>query len=163
MRIMILASALALSACGSSDEVAITDKDGDEVGTYAMANGETTARIRSEDGTVTAMRSGAQVPVDLPSGFTVAPGLIVLNNTNVERGEGRYVMLTLEGEAPVADVVAFYRKQAEAAGVDVNVEVTTGDSATIAGEGEGGLGFSLMASRSGDKTAVQLTLNQGLD
>ena len=63
----------------------------------------------------------------------------------------------------MVDVVSHYRKEALASGVDVNVDVSTGETTTIAGESEDGLAFSLMASRSGDKTAVQLTLNQGLD
>lgn len=163
MRILVLAGALALAACGSGEDGTITDDEGSDVGSYAMANGETTASIKGEDGSVTSMRSGSQVPVSLPDGFSVAEGFAVINTTNVERGDGRYVMLTMQGPQPVADVVAHYRREAEAAGVDVNVDVTTGDSTTIAGEGKDGLAFSLMASRSGDKTAVQLTLHQGLD
>ena len=163
MRIMLLAGVLALTACGSSEEGTVSDEDGVEVGSYAMANGETTASIRGEDGSVTSMRSGSQVAANLPEGFTLADGLTVLNTTNVERGEGRYLMLTMEGSQPVSDVVSHYRKEALAAGVDVNVDVSTGETTTIAGESKDGLAFSLMASRSGDKTAVQLTLNQGLD
>lgn len=163
MRPAIAAACLVLAACGSGNDGTITDDDGAEVGTYEVNGSEATASIRGEDGSVTSMRSGSQVPVSLPDGFSVAPGLTVLNNTDVERGEGRYVMLTMQGPQPVADVVAFYRKQAEAAGVDVNVDVTTGESTTIAGEAKSGLAFSLMASRSGDKTAVQLTLKSGLD
>lgn len=163
MRLLVLASALTLAACGSGQEGTITDDEGSQVGSYATANGETTARIKGEDGSVTSMRSGSQVPVSLPDGFSVAEDLTVLNNTNVERGDGRYVMLTMQGPQPVSDVVAHYRKEAEAAGVDINVDVTTGDSTTIAGEGKDGLAFSLMASRSGEVTAVQLTLSRGLD
>ena len=162
MRILLLASALVLTACESGSDRAITDEEGAEVGTYSMEDGETSASLRLEDGSVTAMRSGARVPVDLPDGFTIAPGLTVLNNTNVERGAGRYVMLSMQGTQPVEELVAYYRREAVAAGVGINVDVTTGDSTTIAGEGADGLAFSLMASRSGEVTAVQLTVSRGL-
>ena len=49
MRMLVLAGALALAACGSSDEGAIADENGDEVGTYEMSGGETTARIKGDD------------------------------------------------------------------------------------------------------------------
>lgn len=164
MRMVLLASALALTACGSDRERAITDDEGTEVGTYSIEDGETSASLRLEDGSVTAMRSGSRVPVDLPAGFSVAPGLTVLNTTNVERGDGRYAMLTMQGSQPVDDIVAYYRREAEAAGVDINVDVTTGGSTTIAGEGADGLAFSLMASGNDDEvTAVQLTVSRGLD
>lgn len=161
-RIALLSLSLALAGCGSSNEGTITDEDGDKVGTYEIDGGETRASITDEDGTVTTLAAGEQVPVKLPQGFSIAPGLKVLNNTHVERDEGSFVLLTMQGDMPVDEAIEFYRKQAEAAGVQVNVDIVTGESTTIAGEGKGGLAFSAMASRSGDKTAVQLTLNQGL-
>ncbi|QKG70332.1 hypothetical protein [Erythrobacter mangrovi] len=161
-RIALLSLSLALAACGSSNEGTLTDEDGDRVGTYEIDGGETKASITDQDGTVTTLRAGEQVPVELPQGFSIAPGFKVLNNTHVERDGGSFVLLTLQGDAPVEEVIAFYRKQAEAAGIEVTVSIPTGESTTIAGEGKDGLAFSAMASRSGDKTAVQLTLTQGL-
>ncbi|WP_369027112.1 hypothetical protein [Qipengyuania sp. RANM35] len=164
MRLLLLVGPMLLAACSPGNkEAADAETTSNEVGSYEMSGGETTARIRAEDGSITSMRSGSQVPVSLPAGFSVAPGFTVLNNTHVERGDARYVLLTMEGAQPVAQVVGFYRKQAEAAGIEVNVDVTAADSTTIAGKSRSGLAFSLMAGRSGDKTTVQLTLNKGMD
>jgi hypothetical protein len=153
---------LALVACGSSGEGDKTSEDDTEVGRYEIENGETRASITDEDGSVTTLRAGERVPVRLPRGFTVAPGLTVLNNTHVERDGGAFVLLSMQGEVQVDDVIAYYRKQAEAAGIEVQVDIKAEESTTIAGESDDGLAFSVHASRNDHITAVQLTLNQGL-
>jgi len=153
---------LALAACGSSDESDSNAEDSIKPGTYEIEDGETRASITSEDGSVTTLRAGERVPVRLPRGCTGGPALAVRNNTHVERDGGTFVLLTMQGPMSVAEAIDFYRKQAESAGVEVNVTVATDESTTIAGESGDGLAFSAMASRSNDKTAVQLTLNQGL-
>jgi hypothetical protein len=153
---------LALASCGSSDEGDQTSEDGTKVGRYEIENGETRASITGEDGSVTTLRAGERVPVRLPRGFTVAPGLTVFDNTHVERDGGTFVLLSMQGDLPVDEVIAYYRKQAEAAGIEVQVDIKAEESTTVAGESDDGLAFSVHASRYDHVTAVQLTLNQGL-
>jgi hypothetical protein len=149
---------LALLACGPSQQETSPDK----AGSYTIEGGETRASITGKDGSVTTLRAGEKVPVQLPRGFSVAPGLTVVSNTHVARARGVFVLLDMKGSMPVADVIAFYRQQAEAAGVAITVDIASADSTTIAGESKDGLAFTAMASRRDGTTAVQLTVNQGL-
>ena len=164
MRLALLLGCLVVTACGSSTEKPSSEAGGKDQAkpAYEVVAGETRGRITAEDGSVTSMTSGTSAPAMLPDGFSVAPGLEVLNSTSVTRGQGSYVMLTMEGAQPVADIVAFYRQQALAAGIAISINVATPQTTTIGGEGAGGRTFSLIATRTGDKSAVQLTISRGL-
>jgi hypothetical protein len=54
-------------------------------------------------------------------------------------------------------VAAFYRKQAEAAGIKIEMEMTINGGQMIGGKGEGGKMFSLNATDNDGKTGIQLT------
>lgn len=164
MRIALVLGCLTLAACGneSAETAAPEPAASARSAAFETLEGETRGSIASADGSVASMTSGPKAPAKLPDGFTVAPGLTVLNSTSVTRGKGSYVMLTMEGPVPVSDIVAFYRKQAEAAGITLTVDVVAPKATTIGGEGAGGRTFSLIATRSGENTGVQLTLSRGL-
>ncbi|QUL38244.1 hypothetical protein [Erythrobacter sp. JK5] len=153
--------ALLLAACGSERSGEFTTEDG-ESGTYTIDGGsaEASATIETPDGTAT-MRSGANVPVDLPGGFTLYPGASVVSNTTIDHADGKGTMLMLQtGDAP-EKVIGHYRKQAEAADVKIQLQMTTEQGMMIAGEGPGGLTVSVNASRDGDgPTQAQLMLGQ---
>lgn len=153
---------LAVAACGSSGQQTASDEDRGAAGSYEFDGTETRASITGTDGTVTTLRAGEKVPVKLPRGFTVAPGLTVLSNAHARRNGGEFVLLAMEGTIPVGEAIAFYRKQAEAAGVAITVDIVSAESTAIAGESADGLAFTAMASRAGAKTAVQLTVKHGL-
>ncbi len=161
------AAALAVGACGGEAENA--GENGGECGEprgfsdMVSEAGETRARHTGDDGTVTTMRSGERVPVELPAGFALYPGARVTNNTRVEQAAGVLVLLTLESAAQPADMVAYYREQAASAGIDVATSLDSGPMTMIGGENADGTSFSFTATREGEVTRAQLSIGRGLE
>ena len=155
-----LALSILLAACGSQETGTFTGDDG-ETGQYTIdtQTGETTATIETDDGTAT-LRSGANVPVDLPAGFTVYPGAEIVSNTVVQQGEGSGSLVTMSTSASPAEVAAHYKAEAEAAGVAIQMEMATNGAQIVGGESEDGLTFSIIASPSEDGTTAQLTVGR---
>lgn len=152
-----------LAACGSERSGEFTTEDG-ETGEYTInsANGETTARIETPDGEAT-LRSGANVPVELASGFSVYPGAKVVSNTVVNQGEGKGNLVLMQTDASPEDVIKHYRKQAEDAGFEVQIEMSVNEGKMIGGEGPEDSFFSVNASRTEDgPTQAQLMLGSKL-
>lgn len=161
--VTITVAATLVSACGSESSGEFTTGDG-QTGEYTIdeSTGETTARIETDEGTAT-MRSGANVPVELSEGFSIYPGATVVSNTVVNHGDGKGNMVQMETDASPDQVAAHYRKQAEAAGIDIKIELSTGDGKMLGGDGPGGTTFSLNASRDGEgPTQAQLMLGSKL-
>ncbi len=150
--------ALILAACGSETSGTFEGEDG-EVGEYTIdeSTGETTATITTEEGTMT-MRSGSDVPVDLPGGFTVYPGAEVVSNTVVNQGQGSGNLVTMTSPDSPQEVAAYYKSQAEAAGITIQMEMATNGMQMIGGESQDGLTFSVMASPADEGTSAQLTV-----
>jgi len=150
-----------LAACGSQTSGEIAGDDG-EAGEYVInqETGEASATITTEDGTVTT-RSGSDVPVDLPGGFTVYPDAKVLSNTIVTQGGGSGALVTMSSSDSPEEVAAFYREQAEKAGIELQMELNTNGGKLLGGESKDGLTFSLAANPSEeDGSIVQLTLGK---
>jgi len=128
---------LALGACSSEkgdDAASGTGEAAQSVqprGSYDIdrETGETRARFTDNDGTTTTMRSGEKVPVRLPSGFTVYPDATITNNTRVEQADGLLVLINLETDAPLDELVGYYRNEADAAGIDVATSLQSGSAA----------------------------------
>jgi hypothetical protein len=104
--------------------------------------------IKGEDGEAT-LRSGAQVPVSLPAGFTLFPGSKVVTNTLVNQPDGQGTMITFESEAPADKVVAHYRDAAKAAGFEIQVEMNANGTQMVGGE------------RKNDGTTLSVTASAG--
>lgn len=160
--IPVISAALCLSACGPDTGGTFETEDG-ETGSYTIDedSGETTATIRTEDGTAT-MRSGESVPVDLPDGFSLYPGASVTNNTTFSMDDARGAMVMFESDAEPRAIADFYRKQAEAAGIDIELEMSINGGQMLGGESEGGRTFTLNASRNGESTSAQLMVGEKL-
>lgn len=167
---MILA-VLALGACTSENGDDGASGTGDAAqsvqprGSYDIdrETGETRARFTDNDGTTTTMRSGEKVPVRLPSGFTVYPDATITNNTRVEQADGLLVLINLETDAPLDELVGYYRNEADAAGIDVATSLQSGPMTMIGGENGDGTSFSLTATRDRDTTRAQLSIGRGLE
>ena len=154
---------LTLSACSSEETYTLEGEDG-ETGEYTVdtSTGEATATITTEDGTTT-LRSGANVPVDLPAGFTAYPGAEIVSNTVVQQGRGSGNLLTMTSADSPEKVAAFYKAQAESAGVTIQMEMATNGAQIIGGESDEGLTFSIMASPTDAGTSAQLTVGEQMD
>jgi hypothetical protein len=161
MRYVVLGIGLAaLAACGSDRTGTIEDDEGNTVDYAIGEDGETTtAEIQTADGNAS-IRSGANVAVDLPDGFSIYPGADVVNTTRIDGAQGSGTMVTLESDSTPEQLAHFYRKQADAAGVKVQMDMTTENGKMIAGQSEQGISFSLNASRDGDTTSAQLMIGR---
>jgi hypothetical protein len=161
-RLAIVAFLPLLPACGSDPAPGV---QGGESGTYAVdtAGEGVSARMETADGTAT-MRSGADVPVDLPDGFTVYPGAQVTANTVFEEPGSKGALLTMEADAAPEAMIAFYRRQAEGAGVDLTLDMTTDSMRMIGGKAPDGSPFSFTATPSADgPTTAQLMAGEAFD
>jgi len=152
----ILAVAAALAACNSGTTV--TTDDGKEV--TVEGNGSDGLSIQSKDGEFN-VQSGPNAKVTLPAGFTAYPGAEIISNVNMDSNGKQVSTLTMNTNAGLDQVVAFYKKQAIAAGVDVSTEINAGEAVMLGGESKAGLVFGLNAGPA-DKggTTAHLSLSE---
>jgi hypothetical protein len=127
-------AALTLAACGSETSGEFTTEDGENAEyTIDKDSGETSMTIKGEDGTAT-LRSGADVPVSLPDGFSLYPGSTVVTNTVVSQPDGQGTMVMFETDAAADKVIAHFREQAKLAGFDIQLEMNANGTQMIGGE-----------------------------
>lgn len=122
-----------------------------------LTAGEERLRIDPPGEPAATLRSGAEVPVSLPPGFTLYPAAKVVANTRVERGRQERVLLVFETPDPLEKVMLFYRAQARAAGVALTVDLGREERASLAGHTASGLAFALTAGREGGATRAELS------
>ena len=155
---LIAMSVLALTACGGSDDNSTTIATAD--GTMTIDN--------DDDGTMTIFGDDAQAVVktgaaanggtadNLPDGFTAYPGAKIVLSVEGSEGEGKQGgMIAMETSAPPGKVIAFYRKQAENAGMEIESEGRFSGSEVMGARGDG-LGVNVVANGGDDGTHVQI-------
>lgn len=152
-------AALLLSACGGSETSGefTTDDGGTAEYTIDKDSGETSMTIKGEDGEAT-MRSGANVPVSLPDGFTLFPGSRVVTNTVVDQPDGKGTLVTFEADAPADKVVAHYRDAAKAAGFDIQLEMNTNGTMMVGGERKADGSSLSVTATTGEPTTGQIII-----
>lgn len=139
-------AAMLLAACGSETSGEFTTEDGQNAEyTIDEESGETSMTVKGPDGIAT-LRSGAQVPVSLPDGFSLYPGAKVVTNTIVKQADGQGTMVMFETDAKAETVVAHFREQAKTAGFDIQLEMNTNGTMMIGGEHKNGSTLSVTAS-----------------
>lgn len=148
----------ALAACGSETSGEFTTEDGKNAEyTIDKDSGETSMTVAGPDGTAT-LRSGADVPVSLPDGFSLFPGSRVVTNTVVKQPDGQGTMITFEADAPADKVAAHYRDQAKAAGFDIQLEMNTNGTLLVGGERKADGSSLSVTATSGDMTTGQIII-----
>jgi hypothetical protein len=110
------------------------------------ATGETVMTIPDKRGAAT-LRAGPSVPVALPQGFSLFPGTRVTNNARFTRADGEGTLVTFTADAPAKDILAHYRREAEAAGFAITLEHEAAGSLLLIAERE----------RDGARLAVTVT------
>ncbi len=158
------ASLLALAACGAEESGSFTTDEGD-TGEYRIdsESGEASMTVETPDGDVT-MRTGADIPVDLPAGFTLIDGAQVLNNITIGQADGKGALITFLSDKSPKEITDFYRAQAEAAGIAIQIETDINGGSMLGGEDEtSGATFSITAYPGEDGTTGQLTISQDLN
>ena len=156
------ASVLTLTACGSETAGEFTTEDG-ETAEYTIDSdtGETSMTVDTEQGAVS-MRSGADVPIDLPAGFSMIDGAQVSTNTVIDQAGSRGALVNFTTSKTPDEVFAFYREQADAAGIDIQIETKMNGGGMIGGENAAtGLIFSVTAYPGDGGTTGQLTIGEG--
>lgn len=161
---LILTGAIALTACGGPDESGTFEtEDGTAEYQVDTDSGEAEMRFTDNEGNETVMTSGADVAADLPDGFTIYPGAEVVSNTVIsgDQGDGSLVIMTSSDS--IDDMISHYRGQAEAAGIDIAMELATDSNSMIGGEGPDGAMFSFNAGASDGETTGMLTVGRTSD
>lgn len=152
---------LTLAACGSETSGEFTTSDGENAEyTIDKDTGETSMTVDGPDGTAT-LRSGADVPVDLPDGFSLFPGAKVIANTVVDQADGKGTMVMFETDAAADKVVKHFRDQATKAGFDIQVDANMNGALMIGGERKrDGSSLSVTASAAdGEATTGQFIIS----
>ncbi|WP_077148857.1 hypothetical protein [Sphingopyxis sp. KK2] len=154
------AAALLVAACGSKSEQEVasgtyTDPETGETADYKVtksADGEDgSISIKTEDGEMSF--GGGASSAKLPKGFTPYPGATMTGGMAATGPGGEQSgMASFEVKGQAADVIAHYRKQAEAAGLKVASEVKAGDMMMFSAEPAGGgkSGVHVTATQAGD-------------
>lgn len=143
----------ALGACGSETPSEFAADDGENAEyTIDQETGETSMTVKGPNGTAS-LRSGTDVPVTLPDGFSLFPGSTVITNTVVSQDDGQVTMVMFETAGAADKVVAHYRDQAKAAGFDIQLEMNTNGTMMIGGERKGD-GASLSVTATANEGAV---------
>lgn len=164
------ASALLLSACGSKSETEVasgtyTDPETGETADYKLTtsdDGETSeVTIKTEDGEM--QFGGGAANAKLPTGFTAYPGSKLTGGFAASGTDGTGGMASFEVKANAADVIAHFRKQAEAAGMRVTSEIKSGDTAIIGAEmpGNSKTGVQITATQQGAQVVGAITYGSG--
>ena len=149
-----LALMMTLAACGSETSGEFTTDDGANAEyTVDKATGETSMTIKGKDGTAT-LRSGSDVPLTLPDGFSLFPGSTVVSNTVVNQPDGRGTMVAFEATAPADSVIAHFREQAEAAGFNIEIEMNTNGTMMVGGQRKADSASFSVTATAGDDSAT---------
>ena len=155
---------LALSACGDSDSEAtsITSADGTTEYEVSGAGDDTRVRMSDAEGNEAVFTGGSDAAgeLDLPDGYALYPGAEVESSTTFNGSQGSGVMVTFAADASSQELAEYYRKQATSAGVVIDTDARTGEERMIAGEGPGGLSFSLQSSADGSGSTGILVISQ---
>lgn len=120
-----------------------------------LTTGEERTRIAAKGQTPATLRSGPRVPVVLPRGFTLYPGAEVVSNTVVERGAMRPMLLVFRTPASIEQVMLYYRAQARAAGMTVEVDLAGRGRASLGGTLRSGGAVAIVARREERMTRVE--------
>lgn len=118
--------------------------------------GEERVQIAPKGEAATVLRSGPEVPVRLPPGFTLYPGAKIVTNTVFQREDAGRILLVFETSESVDKVIHFYRMQAQLGGVPLPLDLGSREQASIGGTLPDGGKLSVSARRFGGTTRVEL-------
>ncbi len=156
-------AALLLPLAGCSDETTrtYTDGEGNEVEiTQSGEGGNASYEFESKDGDKFSVDSGAGVEAKLPKGFSVYPGAEVVSATNLDQNGRKASIVTMKSDADPADVIAYYRKQAERAGQKIESETSSAQMRMLMGRSQDNGGFNLVVAPGDEGITINLTVSE---
>ena len=148
---------LALTACSEKQDTNAGQLAGDR--RDSLTTGEERARIAPLGEPAAVLRSGPQVPVRLPHGFTLYPSAKVLSSTVVERDGKRRSLVVFQSDHTPETIIAFYRGQARKAGVALPLDIGGEDTASLGGSFTDGGAFSVSVRRVDGATRGELAID----
>lgn len=160
-RIALFVLAIALAGCGGPDG-SDNAENGESVTVPPDSDAPVTeVTITNSDGEKVVQQSGAGVAVDLPDGFTLYPGAKVITNTTTDAGaDGRQSTVMVESDARPEEIAAFYKSQAEKAGMEIAIDLTFATTSTIAADRlEDATKLTVTASREEGAEATTAMIN----
>ena len=170
MRSMILAATMVLAACGSKSETEIasgtvTDPETGETADYKVTAGQDgdTGQVSIKTGDGEMVFGGGAANAKLPSGFTPYPGARMSGGFAASGQDGSGGMASFEAKGKAADVLAHFRKQAEAQGMKITAEVKAGETMMFGAEkpGDANTGIQVTATQNGDMVNGSVTYGTG--
>lgn len=156
---------LTLSACGDEQTSGLPGEEGAQA-EYSLdgvtsASEETSTSIKGPDGQDAVATAGGDGQSSLPEGFSIYPGAKVVENSKVaEPGGQSSVTLMLESDDDPETIAAFYKKQAEEAGMEIEIDLALDTSHTIGSDRESdGAKMTVSATREITSDATDIMLN----
>jgi hypothetical protein len=150
MRKMVIVAFVSLILVGCSSENSGASLGGED---------DAQVRINDSDGNEAVNISiGGDLDVDMPDGYTIYPGAMVVTKANVDQGDSIALVLTLFSEDSLEKLAAFYRNQAEAAGVEFSMETADQGMQMFMGKAPDGGLFAFSAAADEEGTSAQLTV-----
>ncbi len=159
-KLLAITATLALAACGGSDTTTIESEDGTAEYSVGDNDGDAEIRFTDKEGNETVVATGSNVDAELPNGFSIYPGATIASNTVMSGGQGEGTMIGLKSTASPDELAAHYRGEAEAAGFEIQMEMKSGDTVMIGGEGPDNGFFSFNASPEGDGASAMLIIGK---
>ena len=148
---------LMLAACSEKQDTDAAQPAGEQH--ESLTTGEERARIAPPGEPAVVLRSGPQVPVRLPRGFTLYPSAKVLSSTIVERDGKRRSLVVFESKDAPPAIIAFYRGQAAKADVGLALDIGGEDTASLGGSFADGGAFSVSVRRVDGATRGELAID----
>jgi hypothetical protein len=161
MRILaVLLTVSLLAACSDASEegTTVTTPDG-EVTIDDTENGE--VRITSKDGQSVTIDQRGGNDAQWPDGFDPYPGATVTSDIAMGGGSGSGKIIAFTSTDPPQEVADFFRRQAEEAGFEIEMEMSVNEGKMVAGEKPDGTGFAINASADEEGTSASLTVGRG--
>lgn len=160
MRIVLILGVLLPAACGANEQTLVLDGSDRDTAVLSVADQGAKLRVQSSDGEV--VHQQGALNAHFPDYAPRYPGSTVTSSTNFTGIEGsKASTLTQQtGDRP-AQVMAFYKQNIAAAGLNVIMEQTTEDSITLAANKEGDSSFSVMITAVGDTSGTTISITAG--
>lgn len=127
----------------------------------SSAGDENEIRMSDDEGNESIVTSSTAAVV-LPDGFSIYPGAAIESTTTMSGADGEGQLIIMTSSASPEDVLAHFREQAETAGYEIDMEMSTGKAHVIAGKRVDGEMFTVNASAAeGDTTAMLIIGKEG--
>ncbi|MET4896782.1 hypothetical protein RN629_06345 [Sphingomonadaceae bacterium jetA1] len=132
MRCAVLASAVLLAACGSSEKSATIGGS-----TFSTDESKGTASITTDKGTIRTAEGEAAAKVEMPAYAPRYPGATVTGVIETDAEGSKHKMVTLSTPDAIGKVADFYKASLTKAGWKIPASFISGDGGMLSGQKDG--------------------------